>query len=86
MYRLFLGSISALSQTALPPALAAQAPAGPRRSAWIAGRALLSRAVSPLPPVHYGEQGKPEKKRAARGLTSATAATRSFYCSAMKGR
>ena len=59
MYRLLLGSISALSQTALPPSLAADAPAGPRRSAWLAGRAMLSRAVSPLPPVHYGEQGKP---------------------------
>ncbi|EMM6760605.1 4'-phosphopantetheinyl transferase AcpT [Pluralibacter gergoviae] len=64
MYRLFLGSISALSQTALPAALAAQAPAGPRHSAWIAGRALLSRAVSPLPPIHYGEQGKPEFEKA----------------------
>ena len=60
MYRLFLGSISALSTSTLPPSLLSQAPEGPRRSAWLAGRAMLSRAVSPLPEIRYGEQGKPE--------------------------
>lgn len=60
MYRLFMGSISALAQPSLPPSLLAEAPSGPRRSAWLAGRALLGRAVSPLPPIRYGEQGKPE--------------------------
>ncbi|WP_297196842.1 4'-phosphopantetheinyl transferase AcpT [uncultured Pluralibacter sp.] len=60
MYRLFLGRISSLSQLALEPDLVRNAPQGPRRSVWLAGRAMLSRAVSPLPEIRYGEQGKPE--------------------------
>ncbi|WP_330984118.1 MULTISPECIES: 4'-phosphopantetheinyl transferase AcpT [Enterobacterales] len=59
MYRLFLGKISTLSLTALPPELAELAPEGKRRNAWLAGRALLCHAVSPLPNIHYGDQGKP---------------------------
>lgn len=59
MYRLFLGKISTLSLTALPPVLAENAPDGKRRSAWLAGRALLCHAVSPLPDIRYGDQGKP---------------------------
>ncbi|MEW5561756.1 4'-phosphopantetheinyl transferase AcpT [Enterobacter asburiae] len=59
MYRLFLGKISTLSLTTLPQVLAEQAPEGKRRSAWLAGRALLCHAVSPLPEIHFGEQGKP---------------------------
>ena len=59
MYRLLLGSISSLSQRPLPLALAQRAPSGPRRDAWLAGRALLNRCVSPLPEICYGEQGKP---------------------------
>ncbi|MRS16373.1 4'-phosphopantetheinyl transferase AcpT [Enterobacteriaceae bacterium RIT691] len=59
MYRLFLGKISTLSLTALPPVLAEQVPEGKRRDAWIAGRALLCHAVSPLPDIRYGDQGKP---------------------------
>lgn len=60
MYRLFLGSVSTLSTSTLPPSLMAQAPEGPRRSTWLAGRAMLARAVSPLPKIRYGERGKPE--------------------------
>lgn len=59
MYRLFLGKISTLSLTTLPQVLAEQAPEGKRRSAWLAGRALLCHAVSPLPEIRFGEQGKP---------------------------
>lgn len=59
MYRLLLGKVSLLSAGALPPALTAQAPSGPRRSRWLAGRVLLSHALSPLPDIVYGEQGKP---------------------------
>jgi len=59
MYRLFLGKISTLSTATLPPALAECAPDGKRRSAWLAGRALLCHAVSPLPEIRFGEQGKP---------------------------
>lgn len=59
MYQLFLGRISALCTTPLPTALTREAPEGKRRDAWLAGRALLHRAVAPLPALHYGEQGKP---------------------------
>lgn len=59
MYRLLLGQISTLSQTTLPSELAALAPEGPRRSAWLAGRAMLSHAMSPLPEIRFGDQGKP---------------------------
>ncbi|SNY71672.1 4'-phosphopantetheinyl transferase AcpT [Enterobacter sp. CC120223-11] len=59
MYRLFLGNISTLSLATLPSALAESAPEGTRRSAWLAGRALLCHAVSPLPEIQLGDQGKP---------------------------
>jgi 4'-phosphopantetheinyl transferase len=59
MYRLFLGKISTLSLATIPSALTAHAPDGKRRSAWLAGRALLCHAVSPLPELRFGEQGKP---------------------------
>lgn len=59
MYRLLLGKVSVLSAGFLPPALITEAPSGPRRPRWLAGRALLARAVSPLPDIGYGEQGKP---------------------------
>lgn len=59
MYRLLLGKISTLSTRALPPALSALAPQGARRAGWLAGRALLYQAVTPLPEIIYAEQGKP---------------------------
>ncbi|MFK3704277.1 4'-phosphopantetheinyl transferase [Raoultella sp. BIGb0138] len=59
MYRFYLGKISTFSTGSLPPALAAQAPQGARRASWLAGRALLAQAVSPLPEIIYTGQGKP---------------------------
>ena len=59
MYRIVLGKVSTLSAAPLPPALREQAPQGPRRERWLAGRALLSHTLSPLPEIIYGEQGKP---------------------------
>jgi 4'-phosphopantetheinyl transferase len=59
MYRIVLGKISTLSMGVLPPLLYAQAPQGIRRMSWLAGRVLLSHALSPLPEIIYGEQGKP---------------------------
>ncbi|WP_052282687.1 4'-phosphopantetheinyl transferase AcpT [Kluyvera genomosp. 1] len=59
MYRLFLGKISQLSGGQLPPAVAALAPTGPGRAGWLAGRVLLSQAISPLPEIVYGALGKP---------------------------
>lgn len=59
MYRLVLGSVSTLSADKLPSALIERAPQGARRPRWLAGRALLSRVLSPLPEIIYGEQGKP---------------------------
>ncbi|EAR0344688.1 4'-phosphopantetheinyl transferase AcpT [Salmonella enterica] len=59
MYRIVLGKVSTLSTGQLPDALIAQAPQGVRRASWLAGRVLLSRALSPLPEIVYGEQGKP---------------------------
>ena len=67
MYQLFLGKISALSALPLPPALMAQAPDGPRRASWLAGRALLAQAAAPLTDIQLGEQGKPAFP-VARGL------------------
>ncbi len=58
MYRLLLGKISTLSTRALPPALSALAPQGARRAGWLAGRALLYQAVTPLPEIIYAEQGE----------------------------
>ena len=59
MYRIVLGKVSTLSAAPLPPGLREQAPQGPRRERWLAGRALLSHTLSPLPEIIYGEQGKP---------------------------
>ncbi|EKJ8219632.1 4'-phosphopantetheinyl transferase AcpT [Citrobacter sedlakii] len=59
MYQILLGKVSTLSTGALPPALTDQAPQGARRARWLAGRVLLSHALSPLPEIVYGEQGKP---------------------------
>jgi len=59
MYRVVLGSISELCAGSIPPALPSQAPTGARHNRWLAGRMLLSRAISPLPEIVYGEQGKP---------------------------
>lgn len=59
MYQIVLGKVSTLSAAALPSALIEQAPQGARRARWLAGRALLSHALSPLPEIVYGEQGKP---------------------------
>ena len=59
MYRIVLGKVSVLSAGALPAALSEQAPQGARRARWLAGRVLLSHALSPLPNIIYGEQGKP---------------------------
>ncbi|MDI4746031.1 hypothetical protein MJL33_32345, partial [Salmonella enterica subsp. enterica serovar Kentucky] len=46
----------------MPDALIAQAPQGVRRASWLAGRVLLSRALSPLPEMVYGEQGNNEAR------------------------
>ncbi|MCI0133850.1 ACP synthase, partial [Escherichia coli] len=51
MYRIVLGKVSTLSAAPLPPALRDQAPQGPRRERWLAGRALLSHTLSPLPEI-----------------------------------
>ncbi|KUU18055.1 ACP synthase, partial [Escherichia coli] len=59
MYRIVLGKVSTLSAAPLPLGLREQAPQGPRRERWLAGRALLSHTLSPLPEIIYGEQGKP---------------------------
>lgn len=59
MYRIVVGKVSVLSAGALPRALYEQAPQGARRTRWLAGRVLLSHALSPLPDIVYGEQGKP---------------------------
>ncbi|HFZ8994650.1 TPA: 4'-phosphopantetheinyl transferase AcpT [Citrobacter freundii] len=59
MYQIVLGKVSVLSKGELPPPLYAQAPQGARRTYWLAGRVLLSRVLSPLPEIIYGDQGKP---------------------------
>jgi 4'-phosphopantetheinyl transferase len=61
MYQFILGKISTLSAGPVASALAEQAPQGARRSTWLAGRTLLSHALSPspLPEIVFGEQGKP---------------------------
>lgn len=82
MYQVVLGKVSTLSAGQLPDALIAQAPQGVRRASWLAGRVLLSRALSPLPEMVYGEQGKPPERRC--GLTSAIAATLLLCCLATK--
>ncbi|MWR16961.1 ACP synthase, partial [Escherichia coli] len=38
MYRIVLGKVSTLSAAPLPPGLREQAPQGPRRERWLAGR------------------------------------------------
>ncbi|MEA7178502.1 hypothetical protein ONK20_24825, partial [Salmonella enterica subsp. enterica serovar Montevideo] len=47
------------AMTGVIDALIAQAPQGVRRASWLAGRVLLSRALSPLPEMVFSEQGKP---------------------------
>ncbi len=85
MYQIVLGKVSTLSAGQLPDALIAQAPQGVRRASWLAGRVLLSRALSPLPEMVYGEQGKPAFPPERRcGLTSAIAATLLLCCLATK--
>ena len=61
MYQFLLGKISTLSADSLASALSEQAPQGARRLPWLAGRALLARALSPapVPEIIFGEQGKP---------------------------
>jgi len=59
MYRLLLGKVSELSAQPLPCALIKHAPEGARRARWLAGRVLLSYALSPLPKIVYSAQGKP---------------------------
>lgn len=61
MYQFILGKISTLSAGPLALAYTEQAPQGARRAAWLAGRTLLARALSPspLPEIVFGEQGKP---------------------------
>lgn len=59
MYRIVHGKVSVLSAGELPAAMKEQAPQGVRRARWLAGRVLLSHALSPLPNIIYGEQGKP---------------------------
>ncbi|KYN91823.1 hypothetical protein A3219_09275 [Salmonella enterica] len=50
MYQVVLGKVSTLSAGQLPDALIAQAPQGVRRASWLAGRVLLSRALSAFSP------------------------------------
>ncbi|MFP1592364.1 4'-phosphopantetheinyl transferase AcpT [Escherichia coli] len=52
MYRIVLGKVSTLSAAPLPPGLREQAPQGPRRERWLAGRALLSHTLSPATGDH----------------------------------
>lgn len=59
MYRIVLGKVSTLSAGKLSSVLTDQAPQGTRRARWLAGRVLLSHALSPLPEIVYGQQGKP---------------------------
>lgn len=61
MYQFILGKISTLSAGPVASALVEQAPQGARRSPWLAGRALLAHALSPLPlpEIVLGDQGKP---------------------------
>lgn len=61
MYQFILGKISTLRADPLASALADHAPTGARNASWLAGRALLARALapSPLPEIIFGEQGKP---------------------------
>lgn len=59
MYQIFLGKISQLSVAPLAPELTEQAPTGARRASWLAGRALLSAAITPVPAMRYGVNGKP---------------------------
>ncbi|MEQ4530061.1 MAG: 4'-phosphopantetheinyl transferase AcpT [Mixta sp.] len=61
MQQVMLGKVSLLHKTSLPPALRQQAPTGPRRAPWLAGRVLLSRLFFPasLPEIVYGVHGKP---------------------------
>jgi Phosphopantetheinyl transferase len=63
MYRVWCGKISALREAALqlPAEIQQQAPTGPRRDAWLAGRVLLAQITAPLPlpEMVYGKNGKP---------------------------
>lgn len=63
MYRVWLGKISVLKEAAgqLPAEILQQAPTGPRRDAWLAGRVLLARITAPLAlsQIIYGNNGKP---------------------------
>lgn len=64
MYQVILGKISTLSADPLVSALSDNAPQGVTRTRWLAGRALLARALSPspLPEIVFGDQGKPAFK------------------------
>ncbi|PWK99366.1 4'-phosphopantetheinyl transferase [Pantoea allii] len=59
MYQIFLGKISSLSAGLTASELKDQAPSGARRAGWLAGRAMLSAVVSPLPERVVGQHGKP---------------------------
>lgn len=61
MYQFVLGKISTLNADPYASALSDIAPQGARRARWLAGRTLLTRALSPapLPEMVFGEQGKP---------------------------
>lgn len=61
MYQFVLGKISTLNADPYASALSDMAPKGARRARWLAGRTLLTRALSlsPLPEIVFGEQGKP---------------------------
>lgn len=69
MYRVWLGKISVLKEAAcrLPVEIQQQAPTGPRRDTWLAGRVLLATATGPLPlsEIIYGKNGKPAFRDAA---------------------
>ncbi|MNU93180.1 4'-phosphopantetheinyl transferase psf-1 [compost metagenome] len=61
MYQFVLAKISTLNADPYASALSDIAPQGARRARWLAGRTLLTRALSPapLPEIVFGEQGKP---------------------------
>lgn len=61
MYKIVLANISELSDQSLPAVVRKQAPEGPHRQSWLAGRILLSQIFLPfsMPELVYGQNGKP---------------------------
>ncbi len=66
MYRIVLGKVSTLSAAPLPPGLREQSTQGPRRERWLAGRALLSHTLSPLPEIVLANKANLHLRRKCR--------------------